>query len=325
MITKRDINTIESLLLFMAVTQHSNKRKASEALNTSVDTINKYIDNLEQDLSLKLLYSDSRGTNLTENGRKILASAEQITDIIHSMYSATIENTDALSDCSGKVRVAMSLGINANLRPGYVRDFFDRYPDISVISTVTPEAPKLDDMTYDIALTNRKPTSPNVVVIREIKVEYGFFASPEYLDAHGYPIDFDEMIAAHRILTTADSADYISGWKDTLKKARFVNFNTTSHNSLVALVHAGLGIAALPLFYKREGLVCLDNLFCESSLKFYLCAHKNVKDIPRVRAVINFYTAMLDKIAEVQFYALNFVIFVLFLLWIKLKRIFLCS
>ena len=85
MITKRDINTIESLLLFMAVTQHSNKRKASEALNTSVDTINKYIDNLEQDLSLKLLYSDSRGTNLTENGRKILASAEQITDIIHSM------------------------------------------------------------------------------------------------------------------------------------------------------------------------------------------------------------------------------------------------
>lgn len=284
---------------FMAVTQHSNKRKASEALNTSVDTINKYIDNLEQDLSLKLLYSDSRGTNLTENGRKILASAEQITDIIHSMYSATIENTDALSDCSGKVRVAMSLGINANLRPGYVRDFFDRYPDISVISTVTPEAPKLDDMTYDIALTNRKPTSPNVVVIREIKVEYGFFASPEYLDAHGYPIDFDEMIAAHRILTTADSADYISGWKDTLKKARFVNFNTTSHNSLVALVHAGLGIAALPLFYKREGLVCQDNLFCESSLKFYLCAHKNVKDIPRVRAVINFYTAMLDKIAEV--------------------------
>lgn len=299
MITKRDINTIESLLLFMAVTQHSNKRKASEALNTSVDTINKYIDNLEQDLSLKLLYSDSRGTNLTENGRKILASAEQITDIIHSMYSATIENTDALSDCSGKVRVAMSLGINANLRPGYVRDFFDRYPDISVISTVTPEAPKLDDMTYDIALTNRKPTSPNVVVIREIKVEYGFFASPEYLDAHGYPIDFDEMIATHRILTTADSADYISGWKDTLKKARFVNFNTTSHNSLVALVHAGLAIAALPLFYKREGLVCLDNLFCESSLKFYLCAHKNVKDIPRVRAVINFYTAMLDKIAEV--------------------------
>lgn len=95
MITKRDINTIESLLLFMAVTQHSNKRKASEALNTSVDTINKYIDNLEQDLSLKLLYSDSRGTNLTENGRKILASAEQITDIIHSMYSATIENTDS--------------------------------------------------------------------------------------------------------------------------------------------------------------------------------------------------------------------------------------
>lgn len=154
-------------------------------------------------------------------------------------------------------------------------------------------------MAYDIGLTNKEPTSPNVVVMREIKVKCGFFASPEYLDTHGYPIDFDDMVATHRILTTADSAGYISGWKDTLKKPDFVNFNTTSHNSLVALVHAGLGIAVLPLFYKREGLVCLDNLSCESSLKFYLCAHKNVKDIPRVRAVINFYTAMLDKIAEV--------------------------
>lgn len=299
MITKRDINSIESLLLLLAVTQHSNKRKASEALNTSVDTINKYIDNLEQDLSLKLLYSDSRGTNLTENGKKILESAKQITDIIHGMYSATIENTDMLGDCSETVRVAMCLGINANLRPEYVKDFFDRYPNISVVSTVTTDAPKLDDMAYDIGLTNKEPTSPNVVVMREIKVKCGFFASPEYLDTHGYPIDFDDMVATHRILTTADSAGYISGWKDTLKKARFVNFNTTSHNSLVALVHAGLGIAVLPLFYKREGLVCLDNLSCESSLKFYLCAHKNVKDIPRVRAVINFYTAMLDKIAEV--------------------------
>lgn len=215
------------------------------------------------------------------------------------MYSATIENTDMLGDCSGTVRVAMCLGINANLRPEYVKDFFDRYPNISVVSTVTTDAPKLDDMAYDIGLTNKEPTSPNVVVMREIKVKCGFFASPEYLDTHGYPIDFDDMVATHRILTTADSAGYISGWKDTLKKARFVNFNTTSHNSLVALVHAGLGIAVLPLFYKREGLVCLDNLSCESSLKFYLCAHKNVKDIPRVRAVINFYTAMLDKIAEV--------------------------
>lgn len=298
MITKRDINNIESLLLLLAVTQHSNKRKASETLNTSVDTINKYIDNLEQDLSLKLLYSDSRGTNLTENGRKLLDSAKRITDIIHGIYSATIENTDTLNDYCGQVRVAMSLGINANLRPKYVKNFFDRYPNISIVSSVTTDAPKLEEMVYDIGLTYKEPTSPNVVIMREIKVECGFFASPEYLDTYGYPIDFDDMVTTHRILTTSDSAGYICGWKDALKKANFVIFNTTSHNSLITLVHAGLGITALPLFYKREGLVCLDNLPCKSSLKFYLCAHKNVKDIPRVRAVINFYSAMLDKINE---------------------------
>ena len=126
MITKRDINNIESMLFLLAVTQHANKRRASEALSTSVDTINKYIDNLEHDLNLKLLYSDSRGTNLTESGEKILESAKQIKDIVRGIYSANVENKKTLKEYSGQVRVAMNIGVNANLRPEAAKNFFDK-------------------------------------------------------------------------------------------------------------------------------------------------------------------------------------------------------
>lgn len=296
MISKRDIMNLESLLLLYAVTQHSNKRKASESLNTSVDTINKYIDNLEHDLSLKLLYSDSRGTNLTEKGKKVVESAAQIKNILNELYSVTAEVQENNQDFSGEVKIAMSVGVNANLRPECVRNFFDMYPKIAINSTVMAESPKLDDMTYDIAITFKEPNSPNVVTIRKLKVECGFFASPEYLDEHGYPRDWDDMLARHHIITTVYSKNYISGWKDALKKATNVNFTTTSAVSLSVLVKAGMGIAPMPLYYKKENLVCLDNLPCKSSLSFYLCAHKNVKDIPRVRAVINFYREMLEQI-----------------------------
>ena len=298
MITKRDINNIESMLFLLAVTQHTNKRRASEALSTSVDTINKYIDNLEHDLNLKLLYSDSRGTNLTESGEKILESAKQIKDIVRGIYSANVENKKTLKEYSGQVRVAMNIGVNANLRPEAAKNFFDKYPNISIVSTVMSDKPKLDNMAYDITITDSRPTSPNVSVMREISVGCGFFASPEYIREHGQPLDFKDMLRNHRILTTANSAHYIKGWKDALKRANFVSFNTTSFESLVNLVNSGLGIAVLPLFYQKEGLVCLKNIPCESSLKFYLSAHNNIKDIPRVRTVIDFYAAMLDKIAE---------------------------
>ena len=75
MISKKDIANLESILLLRAVEQHAGKRKASEALNTSVDTINKYLDNLEQELGVKLLSTSSRGSNLTNVARRIADKA----------------------------------------------------------------------------------------------------------------------------------------------------------------------------------------------------------------------------------------------------------
>ena len=42
MVNKKDISMIESLLFLQAIDQCAGKRKASESLCTSIDTINKY-------------------------------------------------------------------------------------------------------------------------------------------------------------------------------------------------------------------------------------------------------------------------------------------
>lgn len=113
MISKKDIANLESILLLRAVEQHAGKRKASEALNTSVDTINKYLDNLEQELGVKLLSTSSRGSNLTNVARRIADKAGKVKEILDDIYSIRHENKEV----KGEVRVSCLWG----LRPIWCR------------------------------------------------------------------------------------------------------------------------------------------------------------------------------------------------------------
>ena len=64
MVNKKDISIIESLLFLQAIDQCAGKRKASETLNISIDTINKYIESLEDEYILKACFAASSNSVL---------------------------------------------------------------------------------------------------------------------------------------------------------------------------------------------------------------------------------------------------------------------
>lgn len=47
MINKKDISKLESLLYLYAFSKHGSKRAVAEKLGASVDTVNKYISDLQ--------------------------------------------------------------------------------------------------------------------------------------------------------------------------------------------------------------------------------------------------------------------------------------
>ena len=51
----------------------------------------------------------------------------------------------------------------------------------------------------------------------------------------------------------------------------------------------------MPLRLKEEGLVFLDNIPYDEEATIYLVAKKKTKDIPRVRAVIDYYRSSLER------------------------------
>ena len=78
MLTKKDMNKLSGLLYLLSISQNSSKRKASDSLNTSMDTVNKYIGELEDELGFKLLASNGRGSQITPQAQENFALCRNI-------------------------------------------------------------------------------------------------------------------------------------------------------------------------------------------------------------------------------------------------------
>lgn len=290
---KKDVMNIEGLFILSAIARNSGKRQASKEYNTSVDTINKYIDNLENELGFKVLASNGRGSVLTPRAEGLVKKVDQISEILKSIYTSSVDRNDV----AGEVRVGTSFMISNALSLRDVSDFADKYPNIvlSFITSGPTEASESAISNFDIALTVIEPTSSDLVIIDSKKVKCGIFASPAYLSHYGYPVDLEDMIQNYRILHKEGLEKQITLWADIIKRAKKVCFTSNSPFLLLDALRQGLGISVLPMRFKEEGLVCLDNIKCESCVTVYLVAHKNTKDMPRIRAVLNYYKDLLDE------------------------------
>lgn len=291
MINKKDMSMLESILFLRAVDQCSGKRKASETLGTSVDTLNKYIDNLEDYFGIKLISSNGRGSDLTDTAKRIVDKTAKIQEVLDDIYNLKLNTREI----KGEVRVFMSLGYTSYMIPLDLSSLFDTYPEISINSITATDVSALNIKDIDIAITNQELDSSDIVLITERKVHCGLFASSQYLARKGYPVDLDDLIANHRLITKHDSLLKQVLGEDKFKQA---NICFTSNNTL-ALINAlenNTGIGVMPLSFASHGLVCLDNIVCDCPVTYKLYANRLTKDIPRVRTLINFYKDVMNKL-----------------------------
>lgn len=291
MATKKDIMNLESMFMLAEIERSSGKRQASKQYNVSVDTLNKYLDNLESELGFKLLSSSGRGSVLTPRAEELMAKISQIEAVLHEIYSLKSDR----KDISGEVVIGMPLIVSSNLQPLDMPSFFDRYPGIRFKSQISldSETTEARISNVDIAIVAVKPTNPDLVIVASKEIECGLFASPEYLSRYGYPLDIEDMLKNHRIVHKIGMETWIPEWNNMVKKTHCISYISSSPYTQIEAVRNSGGISVLPLRYKEEGLVCLDNIKLETTLTFYLVAHKQSKDIPKIRAVLDYYKELI--------------------------------
>lgn len=292
MFSKKDLMNLESVIMLSAVDENSGKRKASAALNTSVDTINKYIDSLEGELGIKLLSSSEKGSSLTVNGRKVADLAIRIKEHLRDIYRVVPLD----GDIKGEVQIIYDQNVRSNFVARDLTDFFEHSPDIQLIGHLVDGVPDMSDMKYDVCLSYGVPSGDDIVVIYSKPILYGFFASAKYLARYKYPVDLDDMLNNHRMVLTSSSAQRIKEGKEFLRKARRISYLSNSAYATYEVIRSGGGIGLMPLSFASEGLVCLDNIKSESTATIYLTAHRSTKDIPKIRVILDYYKELIKRI-----------------------------
>ena len=274
-----------------AIEQHESKRKASEYLSISIDTMNKYIENLELDLGVKLLSNSGKGYNLNQTAHRIVEKSSKIKEILNEIKDIGLEN----KEIRGEVKVFIDLGFASHIIPQDLSELFNSFPKLSINSCTVSDPSSMIAEDIDIAITTKEINNNDVVSITSKKVYCGFFATSQYLAQHGYPVDIDDLIKNHRLIAKQDCS-----LKKILGKTQFEKANICfSSNNTLALINAienHVGVGLLPLSFALLGLVCLDNIPCEHAITYNLYVNRHTKNLPRVRTLINFYKNIMEKL-----------------------------
>lgn len=281
-------------MMLSALKKYPNKRMAAREMVTSVDTLNKYIESLEKTLGMKLITTTEKGSFLTVDGEKVISYADLLTECLNRMSLMT----PCDKDITGEVRVAYDKNVRCNIYVKELDNFFTSYPNLSISVDTFDFVPEMSDKAYDISLSYDVPNGNDVVIILAKKTACGFFASAEYLSKHPYPRTMEELLEKHRLIMKRDSWKWMENASKIIEQAKMGICLTNSTFVVNELTIGGAGVAVMPLNFAKEGqgLVCLDNINCRVNSTIYLSSHKIVKDIPRVRVVLDYYKKLLGNL-----------------------------
>lgn len=122
--------TLRQLRVFQAVADGRNFSRAGDRIGLTQPAVSRAVSELEAQLGLKLLDRTTREVALTEAGQALAARLDRVLD---ELEQALAETHDMAAARRGKVRVASSPTLSANLMPGCIAECTRRLPDIEFV------------------------------------------------------------------------------------------------------------------------------------------------------------------------------------------------
>ena len=228
---------------------------AGRALGIPKSRLSRHISQLEEKLGVRLIQRTSRQFKVTDIGKTLYQHARKAVDEIEAANAAVEQNLNILS---GKIRVSCSVGMAQFALCDIVTRFIKKHPHVEIIQQVTNQTVDLVEHGIDMAVRAHSNALPDSALIqrRLAKVDWGLYASPDYLALSGTPTNPNQL---------EKHAGLKLGWKPetgvwTLQNKEGSNFSIPYHprlcsDDMVTLKNAasaGLGIVGLPLYVCRE-------------------------------------------------------------------------
>jgi len=234
--------------VFVAVVESSGFSPAAKLLGISKSAVSKRINQLEQNLGVKLLHRTTRKISLTEAGEHFYEHAA-------IANSAAKDAEDAVAQLQGepqgrlRINTPMSFG-RLHIAP-FIPVFLKRYPKISIDMVMSDEVVDLVGSGFDITIRAGKLADSSLIARKLAPLRSVLCASPEYLESQGYPQQLADL-KQHNCILFSYSRD-LKEWtfnKNGRSQAIEISGNYQVNNSeaLEEALLQGIGIGRLPTF-----------------------------------------------------------------------------
>lgn len=248
------LNRLKLIGVFCHVVELGSMKEAAKRLKISAPAVSQFINQLESELDITLLYRSTRkistsvaGEKYYQQGKKMLLAAEATEDIINQ--DKTI--------LSGELRIALPVGLAAKPIATALYGVLDEHKDLNLTVMASDSNIDLIGERIDIAIDCGQPENTDYIYHFLGHCNKQIYASPVYLNKFGIPMHPKELL-----LHTWLGLDLGLGLKESrgvlscvdIVKENSSRFQFTPNlrlkfndlNSLVNHVQLGFGLAILP-------------------------------------------------------------------------------
>jgi DNA-binding transcriptional LysR family regulator len=272
------------LKIFLAIARCGSLRGAASYSQTSVSTVSRRIDALEDKLGVRLFSRRPEGYSLTEVGQDILDDVKKLERQASHIERKVLRKDQKLE---GSVRVTLPDAVVSYLLTDELKGFHHRYPDINLQIITSYDIVDIMRGDADIALRFTNTPTEQLVGKKLTGFYNCYYASKDYVQTYDLS---DPACGAIWIGKDNKSQRYFESIECGPYPDFPIRWEIASFPARVAACKSGLGMAVLPCFIgdQEADLVRLDDASPFLALDTWLLMHPELRDTGRARVVMEF-------------------------------------
>ena len=278
----------EDVRFFTALARHGTLAATARALKVTHATVSRRLAGLEATLGHPLFTRDAKGFTLNAAGASALAEAAQM----EMAASALTETRDTAGSVSGLVRITIARVFADGFLAEQLAPLLAKYPALELELIATSRNLSLARREAEIALRLARPAAGELVARRVATLDYGFYASPEYVARLGSG-------ETATFIAFDDASEYVpeAAWAKRFLAGKRVSLRANSQAAQSEAARSGAGIALLPglLARSRKDLVQVPFDEAPPARELWLLMRPDVARLARVRVVADHLIAMFEE------------------------------
>jgi DNA-binding transcriptional LysR family regulator len=277
------LQNLSHIQSFHAVAHEGSITAASAAGAGTRATLSRHIASLESEMGVTLFKRVGEGLSLTLTGEELFQLASNINLAARGWATAALSQQDLVK---GPVRIISSSGIASRILPKIISKLAAIEPAIELELVVDGGSKNMSMHKADISIHTFPPTQMNLLTRKLGEMEFGAYASVDYLERRGTPLTMRDL-ESHDLV----GEDQMTTFQDQLQaygidlSNKTVRFRCDNPAISWNLIISGCGIGVAQLRY-GDTEPRVKRIFSELpalNLPVWMSSHSELKTSPRVR------------------------------------------